>query len=174
MAKDIFNNDLTINGTLRARDFTPPDQSIADAAIDANAAIQASKMEHQHAIHYAQAPGSAIVAATQDVHIVRGAEGLIVGLDAAITGAVANDVSRTVTIDLQKSTAGGAFATALTSTIEFTSSSTIRTATAAVMDGSQDDLVVGDILRIVVTVAGGSGSQAQGLQVTLTIREDAD
>lgn len=174
MAKDIINNDLTINGTLRARDFIPPNDSITNAAIDANAAIQASKLEHQYAIHYAQAPGSAIVAATQDVHLVYGAEGLIVALEAAITGAVADDVSRTVTIDLQKSTAGGAFATALISTIQFTSATTLRTAVAAVLDGGEEDLVEGDILRIVVTVAGGSGAQAQGLQVTLMIREDAD
>ena len=33
-------------------------------------------------------------------------------------------------------------------------------------------LVAGDILRLVLTVAGAAGAQAQGLIVTLTVRED--
>lgn len=172
MATDIINNDLHVAGSLSARSFTPPAGSVANASIEAAAGIVATKLEHQHAIHYAQVPGSAIVAATQDVHIVRGATGDVVALEAALTGALADHVSRTVTVDLHKSTGGGSFATVLTSTIGFTSSSTLRTAVAAVVNSA--GLVDGDILRIVVTVAGGSGNQAQGLQVTLTIREDAD
>src|SRR5947209_8741682 len=112
---DIINGDLVINGVLTPRTLVHPDGSITDAHIAAGANIAATKLEHQHSNHHYQAPGSAIVAATQDVHIVAGVTGTIVGMQAAITGALADDVSRTVTVQLHKSTAGGAFASVLTS-----------------------------------------------------------
>ena len=150
--------------SLSATRFTPPAGSIGDDAIEAAAGIAASKLEHQFPHPYRQAPGSAIVAATEDLHIVQGAAGSVVSFEAAITGAIATGGDRTVTVDLQKSTGGGAFATVLSAAISFSNADTLRTAKAVAIASAS--LVAGDIVRGVVAVAGAAGSQAQGLIVT--------
>jgi len=74
--------------------------------------------------------------------------------------------SGTTTIDLQKSTAGGAFATILVSVITINSSSTARVPNIAVINDT--DLVEDDVLQAVVTV---TGSDSEGLMLSLTSRE---
>lgn len=159
-----FAGAVSFGGT-----FTPPTGSITNASIVASAGIDASKVNHKFPLRYAQAPGSAIVAGTQDLHVVAGATGAIESVEAAITGAIATGGDRTVTIDIQKSTGGGAFATVLSATIQFDNGDTLRTASAGTV--SDADLVDGDILRVVVTVAGAAGAQAEGLIVTLFLQE---
>ncbi len=112
-----------------------------------------------------------VIAATEDIHIVRGATGTLVGFEASINGAIATGADRTITVDLHKSTGGAAFATVLSSTIGFTNVSTLRTAVAAVINAASAALVDGDQLAIIVTVAGAASAQATGLSVTLTYTE---
>jgi hypothetical protein len=113
-------------------------------------------------------PTAAVTALTKWLHIVRGGTGARVAFEAAIalgpTGA-----DRTITVDLQKSTGGAAFATVLSATIGFVDASVERVATAATI--SSTALTDGDILQVVVTVAGAAGNQATGLTVTLTYDE---
>ncbi len=113
-------------------------------------------------------PAVAVTALTQWLHIVRGGTGALVGFEAAIalgpTGA-----DRTITVDLHKSTGGAAFATVLSATIGFVDASVERVATAATFASTA--LTDGDILEVVVTVAGAAGNQATGLTVTLTFDE---
>jgi len=171
MAQDVINNDLHVNGNLSSKTFAPPSGSITNAHISASADIDATKVEHQLALDYEQLPGTAVVADTRDLHIVHGATGSVVSFRAAITGTIATGADRTVNVDLQKSTGAGAFATILSATLEFDNASVLRTvATSAVATPA---LVAGDILRVVVTVAGAAGNQALGLIATATIREDA-
>jgi len=75
-------------------------------------------------------------------------------------------------VDLQKSTGGGAFATILTGTITLDSANTIRVAEAGTLTAGAA-CVVGDILRVVITVGGSSGTNPQGLVVRVVMREDA-
>lgn len=170
MTQSITDGDLYVKGHLTSKTFAAPDGSITNAMLSASAAIAATKLEHQFAIPYTQVPGTAIVAFTQDIHIVKGATGEVVGFEAAVTGAVATGADRTVNVDLQKSTGAAAFATILTGTILFNNVSVLRTVVAATI--SSANLVDGDILRIIVTVAGAAGNQGQGLIVTTTLRED--
>lgn len=171
MAQDIVNNDLHVNGTLSAKTFNAPSGAISNAQISATADIDATKLEHQHFLNYQQVPGTAVVAATVDLAIVRGATGTVVAFQAAITGTIATGADRTVNVDLQKSTGAGAFATILSATLLFNNVSVLRTMVAAAI--ATPGLVAGDILRVVVTVAGAAGNQALGLIATATIREDA-
>ena len=171
MAQDLINNDLHVNGTLSAKLFTAPSGSITNTHVSASADIDATKLEHQFPLDYKQLPGTAVVADTQDLHIVHGATGSIVSFRAAITGTIATGADRTVNVDLQKSTGGGAFATILSATLLFNNADVLRTAESATI--LTPGLVVGDILRVVVTVAGAAGNQALGLIATATIREDA-
>lgn len=147
-----------------------PSRSIADSLISDSAAIAAGKViRHQAIDNELYGPSTTVAALTKDVHIVRGATGTLVGFEAAICGTIATGADRTVTVDLQKSTGAGAFATVCSSTIGFTNASVLRTPVAAVF--SSTGLVDGDILRIVVSVAGSAGNQASGLLTTLTMAE---
>ncbi len=170
MAQDLIYNDLHVFGNLSAKTMTVPASSVTNNSVSAAAAIAATKLEHQFALGYTQVPGAAIVAATQDVHIVHGQTGEVVSFEAAITGAIATGADRTVNVDLQKSTGAGAFATILTATILLDNTDVLRTVNAATI--SSANLVDGDILRVIITVAGAAGAQGEGLIVTLQLRED--
>lgn len=171
MALDVINNDLHVNGNFTCKTFDPPDGSLTNSHFSASADIDATKVEHQIPLDYQQVPGTAILAATSDLHIVHGAGGSVVSFRAAVTGAIATGADRTVNVDLQKSTGAGAFATILSATLLFNNVSVLRTVGSAAI--ATPALVAGDILRVVVAVAGSAGNQAQGLIVTATIREDA-
>lgn len=122
-----------------------------------------------HSVTYHQDPGAAVVAETADLLIVGGTTGKVTRVQVANTGALASDATNTVTIDVQKSTGGGAFATILSATLTFTNTDTLRTAKVGTI--STAGLVTGDILRIIVTVAHTTGTQAQGLVVTVNWQE---
>jgi len=170
MALDQINNDLHVNGTLSAKTANLPDGCIGDDEIQSNAGIAASKIVHQFDLNYTQVPGTAVVAATHDLRIVKGATAVVAAIEAAITGTIATGADRTVNVDLQKGNAGSAFATILTGTIEFDNADALRTPTAGAI--ASPNLVDGDILRVVITVAGAAGNQADGLIVSVTLQED--
>lgn len=102
------------------------------------------------------------------IHIAR-ASGTLKAFE-AIIATVATGADRTVTVDLQKSTGSGAFATVLSATIGFTNASAVRTIASGTISGTT--FVDGDIFQIVVTVAGAAGNQAQGLLVALNFEEN--
>lgn len=168
MAQDLFNNDVHVNGALSCKTLNPPASSITNTAIIAGAGIEATKVVHQFALEYTQPGGTAVVNATQLLHILR-AGGEVVSIEAFVT-TVATGADRTVTIDLQKSTAAGAFATILTSGLVLNNASVVRTVYSGAI--ASPTLIDNDLLQLVVTVAGAAGNQAQGLQVTVTLREN--
>lgn len=147
-----------------------PARSVTDSMCSETMNLAARKhVRHQSIDLELFGPSTTVTALTKDIHIVRGATGTLVGLQATINGTIATGTDRTVTVDLHKSTGGGAFATALSSTIEFDDASTLRTAVAAVF--SNTSLVAGDMLRLVITVAGSDAAQAVGLFVGLVFEE---
>ncbi len=151
--------------------FQVPSGFVTRGMIKTAAGIEASKfVRHQSMDVELFGPATTVTALTKDVHIVRGANGTLVGLQATINGTIATGADRTVTVDLQKSTGAGAFATVCSSTIGFTNASALRTAGSAVF--SSTALVAGDMLRIIVTVAGSASAQALGLFATLTYEEE--
>jgi len=134
------------------------------------AGIAATKVEHQQSIdRQLYAEGATIVALASELLHISQASGTLVGFEGAIT-TQATGADRTVNVDLQKSTGAGAFASITTTDIEIDNTTAIRTAVAGVL--SSTGLIDGDILRAVVTVAGSAGAQAEGLVITLTLRED--
>lgn len=164
-----IRSDVVYTGSVTFRDVNLPAGVVGNTEVESSADIAASKLEHQHALNYAQATGSNIASATVDLHIL-GDTGTVEAFEAVLTGVAAGG-DRTVTVDLHKSTGGAAFATILSGTISFSSSDSLRVIKAGTLSSST--LVDGDILRLVVTVAGSSGTQPQGLLVTTTIREKA-
>ena len=164
---NIFTGNNNFQGPVALPDRCIGDDNISTPSNPANC-ISDEKVIHRLAVHYSQNPGSAIVAETKDVHIVNGASGTLVNVLAAVTG-VAAAGAYVATVDVQKSTGGGAFATILTSVLTIDSAVAIRTKIEAAI--ANDALIEGDILRVIVAVSGGSGTQPQGLQVTFALAE---
>jgi hypothetical protein len=160
---------LYINGNLGALSITYPAGGITDAAVAVGAGIQANKLVRHDAAEFVIDAATTIAATTRSVHIVRGTVGTLVAFKAAITGAIATGSDRTVTVDLQKSTGGGAFATVLSAPITFTHSSTLLTVSSATI--STAPTAANDILAVVITVAGSASAQATGLHATATFEE---
>lgn len=166
--QSILQSDLHVAGTVSAKSFTLPAGCVTNAAIQGAAGIDATKVVHQFPLYVQQSPGSAVVAATTLLHILR-ATGSVVSIE-AVTTTPATGADRTVTIDLQKSTAAGAFATVLSAPITLDDATVARTPVSGTV--TDPTLVDGDQLQIVVSVTGAAGSQAQGLLVTIVVREE--
>ena len=111
MGRTTFNDDVHVNGTLTAARFNPPVNSVGAGAIQAAAGIEATKLEHQFPVSAELFAEGVTIAAVSSrvVHVVKGATGEVVAIEGVIFGAATGD--RTVTVDLQKSTGGAAFAT---------------------------------------------------------------
>ncbi len=170
MAQTIIDSDQHVRGTSSCVTLAIPAGTILDAAVGASAAIQAKKVvRHQSIDVELFGPATTITALSKDIHIVRGATGTLIGFEIACCGTIATGADRTVTVDLHKSTGAGAFATVLSATAGLTNVSVLRTAVAATISGTS--LVDGDILRIIVTVAGSASAQALGLIATCTYEE---
>lgn len=165
--------NLHVAGQLSAQTFTPPSASVVNASIAAGSAgsyIDRTKVSQGFTVGgELYGPTTSVAALTKWVHIVRGATGSVVSVESAIA-VVATGADRTITVDLQKSTGAGAFATILSATMGFTNGSSVRTPVAGTI--SSASLVDGDILQIVVTVAGAAGNQATGLTTVVNIQED--
>lgn len=156
----VIPGDFQCKGRGQFATLSIPSGTLTNAGVAADAAIAESKLVHM--INVPQelyGPAVTVAALTKLAYIGKG-----VGTITAVRACVitpANDASRTVTVDLQKSTAGGAFATILSGTVGFTNGSTARTLVAGTI--SSASYAAGDLFQWVVTVAGGSGTQAAGL-----------
>ena len=171
MATTVQQNDYHVAGALSAASFTPPASCITDNAVAANAGVQATKLIHQNPgvpdCLELFGPTTTVTALTKTLGMAH-ASGTLVAFGAWIE-VVASGADRTITVDLQKSTGGGAYATVLSATAGFTNGSTVRSLVSGTL--SSTSYVAGDIFRIVVTVAGAAGAQATGLSAKLIVRE---
>jgi hypothetical protein len=159
--------DLTVRNLVVTGNLTLPKNSIDGDIIKDGAGIGAAKIVHRRSLDYQQANGAAIADATVPVVIARGTTGTIIAIEVAILTAAAGD--STVTIDLQKSTGGGAFASVLSAPIAINSSTVVRTPVVGVL--SATSFTDGDVLLLVVDATVGTGTLPQGLIVTATVDE---
>lgn len=174
MAYSVWDTNVTVNGSIVCHSLTTSQgNGFTDDDIAAGADINHNKLEHRHAIVVSQAGTVGAGLAHQDTYYLRimRATGTVLSIEAMITETVATGADRTVTLDLKKSTSGGAFASILSSTIVFNNASTIRTLSVGAI--SDDDLIDGDVLALTVAVAGTAGNQAEGLVVQIEVHEDA-
>jgi len=164
--------DLYVNGHLRSKTASLPDGTVDNAAVSASADIAASKMVHYHAIHYTQQDGTDVAATGGDgypIHVCRAA-GTIIAVEATVADAASGgDKAATADVHLANDDPTAA-ATVLTGTIALANGATdyaIQTGTI-----SSATLAAGDVLLAVVAVSGSTGTQNQGLNVTVWITED--
>ena len=148
-----------------------PGGGVSNNDIAADAQIAATKTIHQQVVPVELYPEGTVIAAVASrlVHSCYGSTGSLVALEGSIF-TQATGADRTVTIDLEKSTGAGAFASVLGTTINITDSTPIRTPQPAVINDTT--ISDGDIFRLVVTVAGAAGNQAEGLLVNFIFREN--
>ena len=166
MAQSIHDADLHVRGTLSSNTLTIPDATVVDADVNAAADITATKVNHRQAISYRQSGGSDVAADDQLVYIVEGTDGTIASIE-AVCESVPTGGDKACQVDLKKSTGGGALATVLTGTVDFSSSDTDLVAKTGTI--SSASLTDGDVLQVVITVSGSTGSQADGLGVVVMI-----
>ena len=165
MGMDIIDGNLRVKGRIIPDYLTCPDQSVGNAAIQAAAGLEATKLQHQHQIGYAQESGTAAAAETRVVHVVRGTAGTAVQFEA---GCVTPNIgAATITVDLLKdgvsildAPIGLSVAQAAYETVE------------AIIDN--DALADDDVLEVAVTAAAGGGTLGEGVFAALALREDAD
>jgi hypothetical protein len=171
--QSVWYTDVLVSGTLTCTRFRSPDGAIDDDAIAAGAAgnyVAASKLEHQFASDIQLADTTTLVSAlTRMMHIVRGATGEVVGFEAAVM-TVPSATTASHSIDLRKVTAASTGVSLLSAVLTQVSTDVARTPAAATI--SSADLADGDQLHVIVTTTGDSTSQARGLLLTLTMRED--
>jgi hypothetical protein len=158
-----FDEDVYVNGTLASKTFKAPNGAITDAMVSPLAGIQASKLEHQNRVGYAQ-PNSAATSETKGLYVCYGAAGTIIDFRAGSIAACVG--AATVTIDLKKNGVS-----VLSAPITLDNANAARVAEAATITTA--GLAVGDWLEIVIVATVGGGTLATGLFVVATIQEDA-
>lgn len=171
LSKSRIDGDLHVTGDLTAGGVNLPAASVGNAAVQAAAGIEATKLQQQYALNYSQPDGSDVVAAVVPIHIVNGVSGVLVGIDAVCVDAPSGAGDEEITVDLQKGNAAGAYATMLTAPISITDSQADREVVAGTP--SVTVLAAGDSLQLVIDQTGSTGTKGQGLIVTVIIREDA-
>ena len=165
----IIEGDFVFNGNVAVvTGFVPPDGSITNAKLPAAAGIASAKVIHRFSESIElYGPTTTIAALTKLLRIARRG-GTLVSLQAATTVQASGD--RSVTVDLQKSTGGGAFATVLSSPLSIPQATAVRTAQTATI--ASPTFVAGDIFQLVVALGGSSGTYPQGLIVTVDVDQD--
>ncbi|MDK1103988.1 MAG: hypothetical protein QGD93_10300 [Actinomycetota bacterium] len=170
--KSRHEGSLHVTDNLSMGTLSIPSGTIVDAAVGASAAISATKMQHQHSMHYGQVDGGAVAVAISPIYTCRGATATIVAVQVVCVDAPdGGDLA--FSVDLKKYDEDTpAPATVLSAPISYSSTQSDGEVEAGTV--SSPSLVAGDSLLVVVAVSGSSGTQGQGLGVTVTIREDAE
>lgn len=143
--------------------------TVDNAAVKVNANLAEDKLQHRAHPTYNQAGGTDVVAF--DTIIYRVYKHATVLEISATPDAVSAGGTKTLTIDVKKSTAGGAFATILSATTELNTSSAARTPVELSLSGTPT-LLAGDLLKVIGTLGGSAGTNAQGLLIEAVIKED--
>lgn len=165
----VQTSDLRVNGALAPDEIDIPSGELTDRNFIPYARLPEELLEHQQAISYWQLNGVAVVDETIVVHTFRRA-GTILAVSvipiAIPTGA------KTIGVDVQLGNAADDYATVLASVVTINASSTARTPQAGILAVANTPVADGDTLLIDVNASGASGTQGQGLNVIVWIREN--
>jgi hypothetical protein len=153
------DGNLYVNGTLTPRNIELPAGCVDDGDVASDAKIAATKIVQP--IHYHQGDDDGVEAAVLNkvIHVNLGAVGRVVGLSAGLIVAPAGDKS--CTIDIKDKT-GTSF---LSSTITLDSGSSAYSVYDATVDAAKQALAADDVVELVITIAGSTGSYPKGVFV---------
>jgi hypothetical protein len=164
MSQTTIPTDLFVAGNIAGKSMTIPAGAVNDAAVQASAGIQATKLQHQYQPAYAQASATAATSESRVIYAVQGATATVVGFAAgAVTPAVGAD---TCSVDLKKNGTS-----ILSAPVSLTNAQTARQLVTGAL--SSNSAVAGDVFEVAVTPNHSSGTLPAGVFARLTIHEDA-
>lgn len=164
----VIPSDVRIQGTAVVQNLTVQNPFVTAASLVVGQVLPAASIGQQYTPTHRQKGGTAVTAQTEDIHIVYGASGQVIAVQAMVSTPPTGD--HTVTIDVQVAKQGESFTSVLNSTFQLTSS----TAALQIVSGSiiaSPLLEAGDVVRVIVTVGGSTSSQGQGLIVMVVTNE---
>ena len=150
-----------------------PDGSIDEDALAAATVIPAEKLEHQFPVMLSIDGATTLTTKSYLAHIAQGAGELVSFKVASPAVPTGSGCDKTATVEFEKSTGGAAFVSLLTTAPVIDSAESNNVPEAGVVSGS-NTYAAADVLRITVTVAGSTGTQAAGLVAVAILREQAD
>lgn len=130
--------------------------------------LSVDRLAHRIASDYSQAIASVVASETKVIrssYATGSVKAFIVSVDTAPTGG-----DKAFTVDLQKSTGAGAYASVLSAVITINSSSTAKTAYSATI--SSASYSANDLFKVIVTTSGSTGTQGYGVQATAFFDEN--
>ena len=160
-----LQGNVFVTGTLAANGFTLPDASVSNSKVAAAANIEATKLEQQYAIAYAQESSATAAAETKVVHAAYGSTGAAVAIQAGMIDPNTGDAEVEVDLLLNGTTI-------LTGPITLTSAQSAGETVAGTLVGDPS-YSAGDRLEISVTTTPGSGSLGDGVFAGVIVRERA-
>ncbi len=169
----VIPTNVNIQGNLSASSFTPPAGCITDNGISAGATgnyLDNAKLEHRVALTISQTTGDS-VQTTQSFYGIMAAGGVVrvyAGVDTLASGST----SQTVSIDLQRSTLAGSFATVLSTPIKLIEGDTSVARTLYSGSVTTTTGIAGDIYKLMVTIAGSTTSGFKGIYATAILYEE--
>ncbi len=167
---------------LSAGQMSLPANTVDNAAVEGGAAISATKLQHQHVLNLSQiVAADTVVAGTFLIHVCRGA-GTIMNVEVSSETAPDADTDF-FTVDVNIVT-DGVSVSALTGIITYNNTNALAGdggdvngnygIVTGTIDGANDDFTNNDIIEVIVAETNDGGTNASGLIITVTIREQAD
>ena len=152
---------MTVVLDLRGTTLKLPPESLTDAYWSSTAAdaLVVGKQRHRFAVPFPLTDGTDVTALTKLIHVAGGA-GKVTAIEVAPGETAPNGGDKLWTVDVKKSTAGGAFATIIDTPKIINTTAVALTLQTVTIDAST--YRIGDVFQVVVTVSGGSGNQGQG------------
>jgi len=158
-----FEDRVTFGNTV-----TLPSNTLGNSQVSDSDPIAANKVEHQFVFRHVQTEAAAIIAATEMVHICRGA-GEVLDIEASF-GSIVPVATEEITIKVVKHT-GAVADDVMTNVFVLDSGNVVHTPEGqAGLDAAAKVTVAGDILEVQVTRAGAEVI-ARGLIVEITYKE---
>lgn len=165
MASSNIDGDLYVRGTLRANNFTPPNNSVGNAQFNSGDPLDANKQQQQFNRTYTTANGSAVADGSGPIHVAFG-QGSVYGVEAGLV--TANLSGATVVIDVLKNGVS-----IMTSALTLDDTHANREVVVGTVDGTLGQYVADDVFEVTVNATVGGGTLGQGLFVLVVFREKA-
>lgn len=161
-----YTGVITFSGTVYV-----PAETVNNSAFSTSSAhrLAASKVIHRADLNYWQVNGTDVASATVVLRTCLGA-GTIKGVKVRpYTAPTGGD--KAFTVDVKKATNGGnTFASVLSSVVTVNSGSADGTLQTATLSGTPVT-VAGDAIQVVIAASGSTGSQGQGVTVSIYYEE---
>lgn len=155
MSTSIVEGDLVVRGSLAATSMAVPDGTVSNSALPAGANIDPAKLGHYHQWRHQDEAATTAAAQTRGTRALRAGtfKRVLLGVETLMSAAGGDDRSVTIVVKKNGTSIG-------------LTSNTITKATSAkyvecVVPATT--YAAGDLLEVVITIGGSTGTQAAGL-----------